>query len=66
MTKIIGTPKYWQSVYYYRDKSGLEIGAIIRLADGRWEAVEIKMGAGEVEGVSEDLLKLKKKVDANK
>ena len=54
------------SVYHYRDKSGLEIDAVIELADGRWGAVEIKMGAGEIEDAGENLLKLKKKVDTVK
>jgi predicted AAA+ superfamily ATPase len=54
------------SVYHYRDKSGLEIDAIIQLADGRWGAVEIKMGAGEIEDASENLLKLHRKVDTEK
>ena len=54
------------NVYHYRDKSGLEIDAIIQLADGRWGAAEIKMGAGEIEDASENLLKLKKVVDTEK
>jgi len=54
------------NVYHYRDKSGLEIDAIIQLADGRWGAAEIKMGAGEIENASENLLKLKRKVDTEK
>jgi uncharacterized protein len=32
-------------VFHYRDKSGLEADAIVHLKDGRWGAVEIKMGA---------------------
>ena len=54
------------SVYHYRDKSGLEIDAIIQLADGRWGAAEIKMGAGEIEDAAENLLKLKKAIDTEK
>jgi len=54
------------SVYHYRDKSGLEIDAVIQLADGRWGAAEIKMGAGEIEDASLKLLELKKKVDTGK
>jgi predicted AAA+ superfamily ATPase len=53
-------------VYHYRDKNGLEIDSIIQLADGRWGAVEIKMGAGEIEDASEALLKLEKVVDTEK
>ncbi|MDR1993805.1 MAG: DUF4143 domain-containing protein [Nitrososphaerota archaeon] len=54
------------NVYHYRDKSGLEIDAIVQLADGRWGAIEIKLGAGEIEAASEKLLKLKKVVDTAK
>jgi len=54
------------SVYHYRDKSGLEIDAVIQLADGRWGAAEIKLGAGEIEDASENLLKLKKRVNTEK
>jgi len=53
-------------VYHYRDKNGLEIDGIIELADGRWGAVEIKMGTGEIEDASEALLKLEKAVDTKK
>ena len=54
------------SVYHYRDKNGLEIDAIIQLADGRWGAVEVKLGAGEVDKACDNLLKLKQVVDTNK
>jgi predicted AAA+ superfamily ATPase len=54
------------SVYHYRDKNGLEIDAIVQLADGRWGAVEIKMGVDEIEDASDNLLKLKKVIDTKK
>jgi len=54
------------SVYHYRDKSGLEVDAIIQLGDGRWGAVEVKLGAGEIEKACDSLLKLKKIVDTDK
>jgi predicted AAA+ superfamily ATPase len=54
------------SVYHYRDKSGLEIDAIIQLGDGRWGAVEVKLGAGEVDKACDNLLKLKRVVDTDK
>ena len=50
-------------VYHYRDKNNLEVDAIIQLTDGRWGAVEIKMGASEIEDAAENLLKLKKTID---
>ena len=54
------------NVYHYRDKNNLEIDAIIQLADGRWGAVEVKMGAGEIEDASKNLLRLRKTVDTEK
>jgi predicted AAA+ superfamily ATPase len=53
-------------VYHYRDKNGFEIDAVIQLADGRWGAAEIKLGAGDIEDAAENLLKLKKIVDTEK
>jgi hypothetical protein len=32
------------SVYHYRDESGLEADAIISHPDGRWAAVEVRLG----------------------
>jgi predicted AAA+ superfamily ATPase len=54
------------NVYHYRDKSGLEIDAVIWLADGRWGAAEVKMGAGEIEDASKNLLRLKQAIDTEK
>ncbi|MCL2606413.1 MAG: DUF4143 domain-containing protein [Coriobacteriia bacterium] len=54
------------NVYHYRDKSGLEVDAVIQLADGRWGAIEIKVGAGEIEEASENLMKIAKVVDTKK
>jgi len=54
------------NVYHYRDKSGLEVDAVIQLADGRWAAAEVKMGMGEIEKACENLLRLKASVDTEK
>lgn len=50
-------------VCHYHDETGLEADAIIALPDGRWGAVEIKMGQRQVEEAADNLLKLKNKVD---
>lgn len=50
-------------VCHYRDDTGLEADAIVVLPDGRWGAIEIKMGQRQVEEASLNLLKLKDKVD---
>ena len=53
-------------VYHYRDKSGLEADLIIRLADGRWGAVEVKLGVGQIDEAATNLLKLKEKINETK
>ena len=53
-------------VFHYRDSSGLESDAVIALHDGRWAAVEIKMGAKEIEEAAGHLIDLKNKVNTDK
>lgn len=50
---------------YYRDADGLEVDAVIELRDGRWGAIEIKLGANKAEQAERSLLRLKRKVAAN-
>ena len=35
------------SVYHYRDSNGHELDAVVQHGDGRWFAVEVKLGSGE-------------------
>lgn len=53
------------SLAYYRDADGLEVNAVIELRDGRWGAIEIKLGANKVEEAERSLLRLRDKVAAN-
>lgn len=53
-------------VLHYQDNTGLEADAIIALHDGRWGAVEVKMGQKKVDEAAENLLKLKARVDEDK
>ena len=53
-------------VLHFRDKSGLESDMIIRLRDGRWAPVEVKLGSKEIEEAAKHLLELKAKVDTLK
>ena len=51
-------------VYHYRDKSGLEVDAVVRLASGAWGAVEIKLGGERrIEEGAANVLALAAKVD---
>ncbi|MEE1275208.1 MAG: DUF4143 domain-containing protein [Olegusella sp.] len=52
-------------VHYYRDSYGLEADAVIELTDGRWAALEIKLGANKVDKARESLLRLARKVAEN-
>ena len=53
-------------VLHFRDKSGLESDMIVRLRDGRWAPVEVKLGSNEIEAAAKHLLELKEKVDTSK
>ncbi len=51
-------------VMHYRDNSGLECDAIIHLDDGRWGAVEIKLGGDDnIEAGAKSLNLLKAKIE---
>ena len=53
-------------VFHYRDKSGLESDLIISLRDGRWAAIEVKLGSKQIEESAKHLLSLAEKVDKEK
>lgn len=53
-------------VFHYRDGSGLEADAVIALNDGRWAAVDVKLGPKEIEDAAVHLLELKNKVNTEK
>ena len=53
-------------VYHYRDKNGLECDAVIVLRDGRWGAVEIKLGSHEFDKAAKNLISLSQKIDVTK
>ncbi len=53
------------SLRYYRDSDGLEVDAVVELADGRWGAFEIKLGANKVDAAERSLLRLAAKIAAN-
>jgi len=53
-------------VYHYRDKSGLESDMIVQLRDGRWAAIEVKLGQKQIDYAAENLLALKNRIDKDK
>lgn len=51
-------------VSHYRDASNLEVDAIVEAADGRWIAVEVKLGQQRVDEAARSLLSFARKVDS--
>lgn len=46
-------------LFHYRDEKNNEIDAIVELPDGTWGAFEIKLGAHQIDGAAQELLKMK-------
>ena len=53
-------------VRHYRDQTGLEVDMIVASQDGRWGAVEVTLGAGDIDSAANGLKKLKAKVDVSR
>jgi len=54
------------TVLQYHDNTGLEIDAIVEAADGRWAALEVKLGTGMIDEAARNLLKFADRVDTQK
>ncbi|MDD4157403.1 MAG: DUF4143 domain-containing protein [Candidatus Cloacimonetes bacterium] len=50
-------------LFRYKDRSDLEIDMVIQLNDGRWGAIEVKMGSHEFDKAATNLIKFANKVD---
>jgi predicted AAA+ superfamily ATPase len=53
-------------VFHYRDDYGIEVDAIVQLRDGRWGAIEIKLGPGQVEAAAAGLLRFRQQIDTRR
>jgi hypothetical protein len=53
-------------ILHYKDNTELEVDAIVESADGRWGAVEVKLGQGMVDQGASTLLAFANKVDTVK
>ena len=51
------------SIFHYRENTGLEADAIIQLRDGRWAAVEVKLGQHLVDRAAASLKLVEEHVD---
>lgn len=54
------------TVLHYRDNKGLEVDAVVELADGRWAAFEIKLGPASIDQGAQSLLKFRDIVDVDR
>ena len=54
------------NITFYRDEHGFEVDAIIRTNNGKWGAIEIKLGAGHIDEAAANLLKFKKRINTKK
>ena len=50
-------------LYHYQDYKNREIDAVIELADGRWCAFEIKLGANQIDEAAANLLDIKRRIE---
>ena len=53
-------------VLYYHDRYGLEADAVVRLDDGRYGIIEIKLGSKEIDDGAENLCKLERLLEEHK
>lgn len=49
-------------VFYYRDREGLEVDAIIQAEDGKWAGIEIKLGHNQADKAAKNLVKVSEKI----
>jgi predicted AAA+ superfamily ATPase len=50
-------------VRHYRDSNGHEVDAVVTLRDGRWAAVEVKLGGGQVAAGADSLARAVAQLD---
>lgn len=53
-------------IFHYRDQTGLESDMIVRLRNGKWGIVEVKLGNKQIEDAAKNLIALKNKINSDK
>lgn len=53
-------------VLHYRDDYGVEVDAIVQLHDGRWGAIEIKLGESQVDAAAASLKRFSEQIDSQR
>lgn len=51
------------NLYHYQDYDGDEIDAVIELANGDWIALEVKLGANQIDEAAQSLIKVRDKIE---
>ncbi|HSW42229.1 MAG TPA: DUF4143 domain-containing protein [Patescibacteria group bacterium] len=54
------------TVFHYREAGGLEADAILETRDGRWAALEVKLGQGDIDIGAGSLLRIADHVDTDR
>lgn len=49
-------------LFHYRDQKQREIDAVVEMPDGRWGAIEVKLGWNQIDAAAEGLLKIRKAI----
>jgi predicted AAA+ superfamily ATPase len=53
-------------IFHYRDRNNLEADMIVELRDGRWAAIEVKLGSKQIDEAAANLIKVSSKIDTDK
>jgi len=53
-------------LYHYQDYKNQEFDAVIELPDKRWCGIEIKLGAHQIDGAAENLLRINSAISKSK
>ncbi len=53
-------------VFHYRDSNGLEVDAIVQLNNGKWAAIEVKLGSKRIDTAAKNLVKFSNLFETNK
>jgi predicted AAA+ superfamily ATPase len=60
---VVLTAGLGATIHHFRDSNGHEIDVVIALPDGRWAAVEVKLGAGQVTAGARSLSAAAEQID---
>lgn len=51
------------NLFHYQDYENNEIDAVLELGDGNWCAIEIKLGASQIDDAAKNLIRISKKIE---